>query len=274
MAEKRVKKVVVFTDLDGALLELKTYSFEGARHALKLLRERDIPIILTTSKTRREVELWRSRLGVQDPFISENGGGVFIPTHLPLPRPEGTEVFNGYWGWALGVPYREIRRAVEDLRRRGFLLKGFGDMTAEEVAQITGMTLEEAILAKAREFSEPCLFEGDELQLKKALQPLGLSFWRGGRFLHIQGPHDKGRGMGLVTDLYRKVWGDVQTIALGDSPNDLPMLQRADWPVVVRRRGGLSDNPPPLKGLMVTSSEGPRGWGEAITKLLSQIDDG
>lgn len=260
--------MLVFTDLDGALLDLRTYSFQGAQEALELLQRKRIPVVIVTSKTRREVELWRRRLGLEDPFVSENGGGIFVPMGLDLPRPTGAMALDGYWGWTLGVPYGQVRLAVEQLRRKGFQIRGFGDMSPQEVAELTGMSLEEALLAKAREFSEPCIFRGDEEELREALRRLGLSLWRGGRFVHIQGIHDKGRAMEFLQGVYRRRWGRLETIALGDSPNDLPMLQRADWPVVVRRRGGLSEAPPSLENLIVTSSEGSQGWAEAVLKLI------
>ncbi|RLB01559.1 MAG: mannosyl-3-phosphoglycerate phosphatase [Deltaproteobacteria bacterium] len=272
MREEGVKKILVFSDLDGALLSLRTYSFEGAEEALRALRERGVPLILSSSKTRREMELWRERLGVSAPFISENGGGIFVPTASDLKVPKGFSRGDHYWIRALGVPYGRIREAVEALKGKGFSLRGFGDMETLEVAELTGMSLEEARLAKTREFSEPCLFSGDEGSLREELASQGLTLWRGGRFVHIQGPHDKGQAMATLTELYEASWGEVRTIALGDSPNDLPMLQRADFPVVIRRKGGLSDQPPPLPNLLVTEEEGPRGWGKAMITLLEALD--
>ena len=72
-----MSKIIVFTDLDGTLLHPKTYSFEAAMPALKLIKEKDIPIILCSSKTRAEIEVYRKKLDNQHPFVSENGGGIF-----------------------------------------------------------------------------------------------------------------------------------------------------------------------------------------------------
>jgi len=70
-------KIIVFTDLDGTLLHPRTYSFEAAMPALKLIKEKDIPLILCSSKTRAEIEVYRKKLDNQHPFVSENGGGIF-----------------------------------------------------------------------------------------------------------------------------------------------------------------------------------------------------
>ena len=71
---------VVFTDLDGTLLEHSTYSFAEAEEALDLLRSQDIPLVICTSKTRSEVEFWRRLLGNEHPFIVENGGARGMAT--------------------------------------------------------------------------------------------------------------------------------------------------------------------------------------------------
>jgi mannosyl-3-phosphoglycerate phosphatase len=72
-------KLVIFTDLDGCLLDRETYSFEPAQAALRLIREKEIPLILVSSKTRVEIEEYRRRLKNGHPIVSENGGAVFIP---------------------------------------------------------------------------------------------------------------------------------------------------------------------------------------------------
>ena len=56
------RAMVVFTDLDGTLLDKKTYSFEAAREALTELRARNIPLIVVSSKTRAEIEPIRLEL--------------------------------------------------------------------------------------------------------------------------------------------------------------------------------------------------------------------
>ncbi len=56
-------KLVIFTDLDGTLLDRDTYSFEPALPALRLIRQKDIPLVLSSSKTRAEIEFYRERIG-------------------------------------------------------------------------------------------------------------------------------------------------------------------------------------------------------------------
>ncbi|HLB03155.1 MAG TPA: HAD hydrolase family protein, partial [Nitrospiria bacterium] len=71
--------IVIFTDLDGTLLDAATYSWKAAQPALELIKQRAIPLILCSSKNRAEIAAVRRQLDDHDPFISENGGGIFIP---------------------------------------------------------------------------------------------------------------------------------------------------------------------------------------------------
>ena len=71
--------LLVFSDLDGSLLDHHDYSFGAALPAIEALRQRGVPLILCSSKTRAEIEPLRARLDNRDPFIVENGAAVFIP---------------------------------------------------------------------------------------------------------------------------------------------------------------------------------------------------
>src|SRR5215211_6339369 len=70
---------VVFSDLDGTLLDHETYAFDAARPALDRVERDGIPLVLCSSKTRAEIEPLRAELRNRHPFVSENGGAVFIP---------------------------------------------------------------------------------------------------------------------------------------------------------------------------------------------------
>src|SRR4030067_1209201 len=152
-------RIVIFTDLDGTLLHPKSYSFNAALPALNLIKEKEIPLILCSSKTKAEIEVWRKRLENFHPFISENGGGIFIPERY-FSFTIDAEIKGGYRIITLGRPYSEIRNAFIEIRKRlKIKVKGFGDMLTEEIAELAGLPLSEAMLAKARDFDEPLIFE-------------------------------------------------------------------------------------------------------------------
>jgi len=70
---------IVFTDLDGTLLDHHTYDYSPALPALAKLQERQIPLVFCTSKTAAEMIPFRTEIENVDPFIVENGGGTYIP---------------------------------------------------------------------------------------------------------------------------------------------------------------------------------------------------
>ena len=110
-------KLVIFTDLDGTLLDRDTYSFSPAKPALHLIRLKNIPLILSSSKTRAEIEIYRKQLENNHPFISENGGAVFIPKgYFSFPYPYDREL-KKYFVLELGAPHPQIIEALESIKK-------------------------------------------------------------------------------------------------------------------------------------------------------------
>jgi mannosyl-3-phosphoglycerate phosphatase len=260
-------KTVIFTDLDGTLLHPKTYSFLEAAPALELIRERNIPLVLCSSKTRAEIEVYRKRLLNEHPFVVENGGAIFMPRgYFPFLRATSD---NEYLVTSFGKTYEEIRKAFVRMREmQGVPVKGFGDMTTEEVAALTGLPLEEASLARERDYGEPFIFEKsiDESFLK-AVKQNGL-YWTRGRLFYLSGDHDKGRAVRLLTQWYECQHGMITTIGLGDALNDVFLLQEVDHPVLVQKEDGSYDSGIELPGLIRAQGIGPAGWNRAILELL------
>jgi mannosyl-3-phosphoglycerate phosphatase family protein len=262
-------KRIIITDLDGTLLDPETYSYNDALPSLERIRQKNIPLIFCSSKTRAEVEVWRARLDNHYPFIVENGGGIFIPGDY-FPFPVGGELLGRYRVISLGTPYPEIRNRFVHLREQmNILVKGFGDMTANEIAELTGLLPDEAVLAKQRDYGEPFVFSDvpDEGFLK-AIESSGLQ-WTQGRLYHIMGNHDKGKAVQILRDLYERWMGPVTTTGLGDSFNDLPLLRMVDHPVLIRQENGSYDMRVNIPNLFRTHESGPAGWNEAVQRQLA-----
>jgi mannosyl-3-phosphoglycerate phosphatase len=277
MAAASLEKIVVFTDLDGTLLDAFSYSFEAAEPALRLLREKEIPLVICSSKTRKEIEHYRALLDNHHPFIAENGGGIFIPAGYFGRDPENSGrhlTREGiYEVIKLGTQYEILREALRELRSEGFDVTGFGDMTAEGVAEATGLASEQAAMAKERDFDEPFMFTGPEArvgELEEAIRKKGLSSTQG-RFFHILGGSDKGKAVIMLTDLYGNRFGNVITVGLGDSPNDAPMLESVDYPVLVRKPDGSHDPRIRTANLIRADGIGPEGWNKAVMDILRNI---
>lgn len=271
-----MKKTIIFTDLDGTLLDSETYSFEEALPALKLLRERHIPLIICSSKTRAEIEYYRKLLENHDPFISENGGGIYIPRgYFPF-RVEGDFIIeerNGYTLLRLGADYARLRECIYQLRASGFNVTGFGDLGYADIQKITGLPAEQAKMAKEREFDEPFIIKASDEEKKiiiGKIKEMGFQVTEG-RLMHLIGGSDKGRAVSILKNFYEMAFGAIITIALGDSPNDTPMLLEVDKPAIVEKENGLFESRIKIPNLMRAAGKGPSGWNIAIYQLLGRI---
>ena len=267
-------KLVLFTDLDGTLLDPVSYSCDKASPAVKHLQQQGIPIVFCSAKTRAEQEVYRAELEIDDPFIVENGGAIFISEgYFPF-RFGYNKTQGDFQVIELGSPYRGIRRILEQLRTElGVNFRGFGDMSAEEVAQDSGLDLEAARRAKEREYEETVKLEGTPEEIKRVLQAIeqaGLNYAHGGRYYGIMAASDKGRATAILIDLFRRKLGRVVTAGIGDSRNDLPMLSVVDIPVLVQKPGEWWEEMD-LPHLKRVRGVGPEGWNQAIKELIASI---
>lgn len=265
--------LIVFTDLDGTLFDSETYSWQKAGEALDLCRQHRVPVILASSKTRAEMEILRDRMALSDPFISENGGGIFLPLTPGEVPPLEAELDGNLWKVVQGTPYTQLPAALKEIGKEfGYTVTGFADVDIDQIASLTGLDIQMARLAAQREFDEPFVIHSpahpDLNALRRAAQKRGLMITQGGRFFHLHGRTDKGRAMEQIIAYYRQTHPKVISMALGDSPNDFPMLERADVPVLVRSKRDFPDLLERMPTLVITRHEGPRGWNEAVLNFL------
>jgi mannosyl-3-phosphoglycerate phosphatase len=261
-------KTVIFTDLDGTLLDPVTYSDALARPLVASVVNKGIPVIFCSSKTRAEQDIYRRRLGIADPFIVENGGAIFIKRgYFPFAY-QYQRVFGNYHVIELGIAYPEIRERLKKISRQHKLtITGFGDMTPEEITKLTGLDLASAKLARKREYEESLNLGAKDIDfILPKLKAAGLTWNRGGRLYGVSGGNDKGRATRMVIKLFKQKLGRIKTIGIGDSPNDLSMLAEVDYPVLVQKPGNYWEEID-LPGLYRVRGEGPRGWIRAIKEL-------
>ncbi len=266
-------RLVVFTDLDGSLLDHDTYDWTAARPAVEALAREQVPLVLVTSKTRAEVLALRRELGNKHPFVVENGAATYVParyfaTYPALAPVDDCDVV------AVGPDRVEIAEVLATLRRdQDYRFASFLELGPEGIANATGLDLAAASAANDRAASEPLLWQDSDERLesfKADVAARGLGCTQGGRFVHVLGKVDKADAVDALKQRYRTVFApqNLRSVAIGDGPNDLNMLNAADIAIVVRaahRHAMPVDN----SGAVIrTAAPGPFGWNQAVLDLL------
>lgn len=269
---------LIFTDLDGSLLDHHSYSFKPAAQMLKKLELLGIPVIPITSKTMAELLPLRKQLNNPHPFIVENGAAIYIPQGYFSSQPQNSVSVNNFWV-IKNAPSRETWLGL--LHKNGDEFSGehqtfdsvFKHQGVEGIAELTGLSSTMANLANQREFSEPVHWTGTAARKKlfiQKMQSLGATVLQGGRFLSIGGDTDKGRALLQLQNLYLQQVQQpgCETLAIGDSGNDISMLEQASSALVIK-----SDNhsPPQLKrskNSSVSTKTGPTGWAAGVADWL------
>lgn len=265
---------LVFTDMDGSLLDHHTYSYLDALPQLHRLEHLGIPVIPATSKTRAELEHLRAELGNKNPFIVENGAAVFIPVGYFDTQPAGTVEREGYWVREMAAPrarWLEVLDALHGQFPQEY--EYFFRAGTQGIMQMTNLPEPRAVEANRREYSEPVKWLGDESRRKAfidCLQARGACVLRGGRFLAVSGDCDKGRALDWLRGIYCDSLPGLpcHDLAIGDSANDCAMLEAAETALVVR--SPVHDAPALTRaeGIIYSTDYGPAGWAEGVARWV------
>lgn len=266
--------LVVVSDVDATLLDAR-YSAALCSDAIRHLRDRGVPLVLCSSKTRPELELLRRLLGVNDPFIAENGAALYVPDdYFPFEIPTADRE-NGSLVVRFGRPHSEV---LSLLKRAAFEARvsivAMSEMSVDAIAADTGLAAEVARLARQRECDEPFrVLDRDPAarhRLHGHLKEAGVRVVEGGRYDHAVLGADKGLATRFLRLLYRKASGPLTLVGLGDAMNDVPLLRCVDLPVIVRN--DFADSTARMQQMIpwaeVTQLPGPAGWRAAVERVL------
>ena len=333
LRDKRTHKVV-FTDIDGTLVDINTAQYGMKTNELiSVMKEKNIPLILTSAKTRLEQNKIREDLGLSDPFIVENGGAIVIPKgyfpdtalkniEYPLRETEEIEKESEYINHKIGGDLREtgqreivhdgsrthppkatskviiievgksandIRAKLSDIRKKHNInFKGVADISIEELSNLASMPIEQARRMAQRNYGETILQiqKEDVARFIKCTQEAGMKVIHGGRFFDVTIGTDKGIAVGILKKLFnRKFHNDVIYFGIGDSTNDIPMLNLMDVSILVQRpdsswldykgtkmKNGVNSNNNSNNNILKVNGIGPHGWENAIQKIILEMN--
>lgn len=269
---------IIFTDLDGSLLDHYTYSFSAAGGLLKKLESLDIPVVPVTSKTYCEVLRLRDVMDNQHPFVSENGAAVFIPRGYFSRRPKGFSEQGKFWVYR-NCRSREYWLEVLDTKAGAFAgeFETFSSIVDKQgiqgLVQLTGLSTQQAALSHRREHSEPILWTGTEKRKKLFVETLSkgdVRLVQGGRFLSLGGHTDKGKALLQLQSIYAANHKPktIQSLAIGDGINDIGMLEAASCALIIK---SANHQPPAVSrtdNTFLSTKTGPQGWVEGVSTWL------
>lgn len=267
------QRLIVFSDLDGSLLDSETRGWEEARPAVEALRCLDIPLVLASSRTRGEVAAYARAMELRAPFVAENGGAVVVPEGYFGHAVPGAEPHDGFEVLPLGLPRRALVQALAEMAQKiGARVRGFASLGLAEVQRLTGLSGGAARSALDREHDAPFVVddEGSVDALCAAAMDRKLVVTRGGRVFHLTGGSDKGRAARVLMGLFESVGRRLTSFGLADAPNDLALLSAVQHPIVIPRADGTPDPTlaEHLPGAQVAPRSGLPGWNEAVFSVL------
>lgn len=275
-----MNKPLLFTDLDGSLLDHDNYSHLAASEALALLKLLSVPVIPTTSKTLAEVLPIRKALDNHDPFIVENGAAIYIPVGYFKQQPSDTTLCTKadveFWEYSQAPTRKHWQQLLSQVNEQfaGQYID-FQHLGTSGVAELTGLSLEQAALANQRGFSEPIHWLGSDIEKQQfilQLEKMGAHIVEGGRFLHLIDRHAcKGAAMQRLIQSFKENDSTHHyiSIAAGDSHNDISMLEAADIAALIRSPVHTTPKVNRNEKTYLSTHIGPEGWNEVISKILA-----
>ena len=260
------KPLLIFTDLDGTLLDIHIYDWQPAAAWLERLQDKQVPVILSSSKTAAEMLDIQQELGLEGlPFIAENGAVIQPDVRWDPPARR-----------IAGMSHRTIHQIIEQIRVQTHVkFTTFDDVNERVIGEWTGLTPSRSLLARKHEASVTLIWRDSDVQMarfEEALEQHGLQFVQGARFWHIL---DARCGKNVAVKWLIEQYCSRESVAwtslgLGDGSNDAPLLDSVDFAVVVKgiNRQGISLQNDSPERVYHTQRSGPAGWREGLDHFL------
>ena len=264
---KQKKQIIIFTDLDGSLLDKDTFKFDEIEDYFKDLISGGVKIIPNSSKTEAELLDFNKQYNLNLPFISENGSSIHglnlihkdLPNKISISRPADQIISI----------YNEI--IPNNLKQKiNFILK----LKLEEQKKIFGLPSTKMMLASKRNYSLPIQFMGNEIEKKeffKIINNVGLTVQTGGRIMNICDNVNKSKAMSKALRLISKELDDeIITIGVGDNENDIEMIKQTNHPCLVKN-DNFNSSLINIDNLIKSSEPSPLGWADVIKTAIQKI---
>jgi mannosyl-3-phosphoglycerate phosphatase family protein len=269
---------ILFTALEGCLLDSRTGSWAAAQAGIDELERRSVPWVIFSGLTRAQLDPIRRKLGHTGPFVSEHGGGLFVPQGYFPVRIEGQERSGNFQLLPLAKPYVETAAALEELAEEvGVTVVGVSQMSLRETERNTGLPQREAEQFRLRDFEEPFFFAGaSEAEIARFValaKARGFYATPGATFWNFSSVTDSGEAARRLAKLFRASAPkrrQSQIVAIGAGPEDFAMLSAADRGISLPSENAAEDSAiaAPARRFERAKYSGPEGWADAVLGVL------
>ena len=259
--------ILIFTDLDGTLLNRDTFNFDSIKTFLYELKNKNIIIIPNSSKTEDEIIEFNNEANFKFPFISENGSIIHNLNFLSDEFPDKIILAKNVYE----IQNIFDKNINQDLKSK---CKVISSLTTSEQIQIFGLPENKLKNVFKRTCTIPIKFVGnneEKLILKNMLLEIGLDLKDGGKILNLGDRINKADAMKkIIIMLQQKFKSKPKTIAVGDNHNDLEMLKNSDIPCLVKNNKFINKDLQ-IKNLIISKQTAPEGWVEIVKLALEKI---
>lgn len=268
-------RVVIFTPSD--LLGSSRLT-EPASEAVGEIERRAVPLVLSAQGTRAQLEPLRRKIGHAHPFITEGGGGLFIPDGYFALRLEGGKRVGRYFCIAFGRSSQEAGVAADDIGRQARAeIVRYAEMSAREIARNAGMTERDAEASREREFSERFFFVGNSGLTGTSFEKIASEHkWQirhSEPFWDIFAGNDEGKAVRYLMRLYREALRSrIRSVGIAASAQDLSLLAATDQAFILPVKADHFDDRlvSKLPNAAKVEVPGASGWNQTVLRVLDR----
>ena len=265
---KPKKQILIFTDLDGTLLNKDTFRFDEIEDYFRELLSIGINIIPNSSKTESELLNFNKENNLNLSFIAENGSSIHglniihedLPDKILMSKPVD-KIYEIY-----------KQKISSDLQQK---IKFISKFNTNEQKKIFGLPINKIKLAMERKHSIPIQFKGSKVEkneFTKIINNAGLTIQTGGRIMNICDNTNKSIAMLKTIELIKKkINEEIISIGVGDNQNDLDMLKKSDYPCLVKNNS-FDNSLIFIDNLIKSSEPSPLGWADVIKTAIQKIE--
>ena len=272
--ENAIIKAIIFTDLDDSLLKDNKYYADILDEFIKKIILKNFLIIFITSKTFYEVKSLYKNNNICFSFSSENGASFNIIDKKSLNKYSFKRIINKN-----AITVSEIKKRLNSLPlkyQKYFSL--ISDLEITEQIKITKLEEKQLNDFYKREFSVSLSWNGSKtiyLKFKEKLDQLKLQATFGGKIINVSGLHNKLDAVKFYNQYTSKLYktSNYKTISIGDSENDIEMLNYSDYSGIVKREDGKKIKLNKNHNVFISSSSAPKGWVEIVNLVSKKMED-